>query len=369
MSTRSFYDAIHRGDVTSLKKILKINNINKNRNKKYTKYTLNSAIGIILATYLEYYNPEIIKVLFDCGLKVDNSVYGNSLTLTLEYGKTYIIRRYDYDRMKAEKNLLGLIQMLINFGAQCNPSIGSKNTFTFVISLENIGIIDLITQANPVPDNTGYLSDFVHKTTNTLTCAVLTKNLELVKIACQHGAKPNTTNTSNTLDYAIQTGDIMIVKEIVMVGGFFGHAIKSRLLSSFFVKACTYNSRIISVNDMFTLLDLIMCSGSEKISTNGIKHIEHISLSAGVENLLTKALDCNAILNKTYSLNGLEQKRINVLKIHLKQVMDELFEKATTKTNKIYEINKAINIPLCCIDIIFEYQRDDGMRYINWLKL
>ena len=73
-------------------------------------------------------------------------------------------------------------------------------------------------------------------------------------------------------------------------------------------------------------------------------------------------------MHGTYSLDNPEQKRINELKIHLKSVMDELFEKATNRNNKINEIDKVTYIPLCCIDLIFEYQRDDGIQYINWLK-
>jgi len=349
--------------------------------------SLNWTIRTMLSDNLCTFNLEIIRTLIEHGAKIINgNNNNNSLSMTLKYGKIYCTqRRSDDDLNQAEENLINLIQLLINGGGDSNTLSGPLNTFTLAIQTTNLKIINLIiTQIEVVPDNTNDTNTLEQ---NTLSCAVLTKNIEIIKIASKHGAKPCKSNTwKNTFYKAIKTGDLMIVREILMVGGYINctSLTQSRSFSTIVYGGGQYTNNVNlfeeykfstygsskdtlegSINKMNELLDLILCSNS-KLTQQEVAYLLKISLG---KKFCSKVLDCNALLNATYSLtNEAEQARIQKLKLYLKSVMDGLFEKATNKKCKLHEIEIATPIPLCCIDIIFEYQRDDGIEYINWLK-
>ena len=407
LSKQSIYYAICKGDCDMLKKAL-IKNYQCTDNNK--PYSLNNAIIIMLNNDLTSFNPEIINTLIDFGSKIDNDDMSNTLTFAICYGVQYY-NRYRFTKFttnrpgdiyigdQAEENVLRLIRLLINQGGRSNSIKGYLNTFTVAIRSKNEEIIKLIAQTNPIPynnNNNNNCYDHLMVDHNTLTYAVMTENLDIVKIACQYGAKPDTSSTcKNTFVKALKIGACpKIVEEILMVGGF---APSSYLnVGSHKTMLDPMSERRIYCNDKINLLepyihmgennvceineilDLIMCSGSRltlrEVKTAGFYKID--------DEIDLKIIDCYKLLNGTYhhlldvsttnesipgdSPSQVELERINKLKLHLKNKMNQLFEKATNKINKNYAIEKASSIPPCCTDIIFEYQRDDGMTYIKW---
>ena len=163
----------------------------------------------------------------------------------------------------------------------------------------------------------------------------------------------------------------MIVREILMVGGSYDYEIDSPLFSDFLTKVTgpphsKHYSKDDSIRDVFLLLGMLVCNGL-KLESHVIGHIERMTTGTVYDNLLMKYF--TALLDgKTDSLNAVEQKRMNELKIQLKCVMEELFETATNKRFLIPEIEKLTCIPLCIVGIVFEYQRCDKLKYIDWLK-
>lgn len=312
----------HKGSIKSLRNFLKNKRLcidNNNTNS----CTLNAIIRIMLNTKLSHFNLNYIRILIDHGAKSVNDSLNdnNTLTQTIMQYNTYLMRISKCDQIKAEKNFIDLIQLLIDNGSTPNTSQSKYNTLNY---------------------------------------AVFTKNIDIVKIACKCGARPNINDAwDNSFLNAIYTGNLAIIQEIVIVGGYIDCASSIRSFSP--GGDINLLQGYQNPNQINVLLDLMMCSGSNLTITE----VNHIMTNINDSNVS----DYYNLVNQKYSLtDSIEIKRINDLKIHLKYMMDRLFEKSTHKKNKIKIMEQhVLSHPLCCIDIIFEYQHD-SIRYIDWSK-
>jgi len=184
------------------------------RNNNSRKHTLNYAISKLFVSDLNKFNLNIIKILLDNGAKPCYYDTGDNdtLSLTIEKGIKYI-KKYETEENLAENNILNLIKLLINYGIKSNDegyySLHKcyQNTFSLIVKSGNLRIINLVLTINPIPDNIDYK-------TSTLSFAIKTSNVEIVKLALIHGA----TTHKYSLNYAIETTNPDIVKEIIING-------------------------------------------------------------------------------------------------------------------------------------------------------
>src|SRR5207244_1751470 len=112
------------------------------------------------------------------------------------------------------------------------------NTLSLVFKSKNLKLInffinicscDLNRPNGPfaLPDNSQYYDKNKNIKLNTLTNAINTENIDIVKIAhTKFGALPDCSNSSNnTLLRAFEINNLEIIKEIVFIGGKFNGAI------------------------------------------------------------------------------------------------------------------------------------------------
>ena len=374
--TGDLYKFYKTGKPDVLKKFIRSNKIQMNNNGT-DSCTLNTMIRIMLNENLSSFNLEFIQTLVDHGSEPFNGTgMYNTMRYTLMLCEQYLIRTLRDDQVRAEQNLINLINLLTNSGSEFHVSkcdatndiflaaIGTKNDIILAaIGTKNIKIIELIYDRFAID-----LADLCCQTShdyswnhyychNPLTCAVKTKNIEIVKIVHQCGAKPCLSDGwCNTLLQAIMSADPEIVREIVMIGGYMEK----------------YNGAHLSIdlywpegNRTNEILDLIMCSGS-KIK---LKHFRFQTRMRMLHYFRLMNQDSSAIDADDPELTNLEEQNINELRIHLKSVMDQLFKQWTERKKESKLLLMGTPLPECCVDMITEYQdQGQGIRYIDWLK-
>ena len=339
----------------------------------------------------------LIKTLIFNGAVINNKK-NNTLSLALNGAIQYILESSDHLAL-AENNMLKFIQFLIDGGAKPSDH-HANNTLTIAIRSQNLNIIKIIAQTNPKPDNDCFCCsnygicfcldgqiEYLDTYFNTLTNAVRTNNIEIVKIACKLDAHPcNKYSEKNTLTQAILIGNLDILKCILTKGA---KPVLENIHSSpstFRVFYDRYIGEIYPKIDQCTkndtidqMIDLIMCSGA----TIPQSLIDEISEKKGKNYYDEKIIQCHAILqdrsvssykncippDKFFAPKEIDRPtdEIQKLKEKLKYTMDQLISIDTVdRQNKIMVVTY---IPLCLINIIYEYQYTEPLiRYIDWIK-
>ena len=371
----------------SLQSIALLTTVLKNGQKinhKSKKNTLNYAICTFLSKTESKFNLEYLAFLIHfikaSGGKICSKDQYNTLTLTIKCSKQYILNAKD--KILAEKNILELLHLLILNGAEPSGAQDFKsNTLTAAIETGNLKIVQVIAESNPLPDNgnknyhcNGMSDKRYTDNLNTLTYAVNTNNLKIIKIAIKCGATPhNGLGWCNTVVQAIIFGNQMdqapleptcknsleIVEEIIIIGGKPNDNAFYDFLNDFKIN--------IHVADK--LINLLMCSGavvSKYIYDQIIQKKEKTVIDL-------KLLDCYIISllvyvdKNTWNANDqIHKDRINKLLKRLEITTNNLVNKATG----LHELVERLPlIPVCCIDIIHQYRRDQpSFSIIDWTK-
>ena len=184
--------------------------IDDNRNK----CTLNSAIITMMNLCPDKFDLIFIEDLINLGAKPCNEDNNNTLSVT--------VRNFFHEHNKQKEcpfkslystNKIKLIKLLIDSGALISNSLCEQNnTLLQSVIIEDIEVIKMIATLHPTPHS--YI----------LNRAIKTENLETIKIICSLGAlltegyilrssiEPNNDCRENTLNTAIRTGNLNIIK-------------------------------------------------------------------------------------------------------------------------------------------------------------
>ncbi len=388
--------AIQDGNINMLKKLLKEGAMISNDNNKTN--SLNCAICSTLNTKINKYNLEFIKDLMHNGAKTCNYLSGpyDTLSIAINRGMDYI--KNSYDKNLAEIQVLDLIQTLIDHGVKPNNE-KNGNTFSFIIQTENLKFIELIMKINPLPfNNIEKTHQILNLDCSTLTYAVRTKNIAIVKIAIKHGAKPS----PSTLSYAVKTQNLEIITQIIICncavldclhnpGNQYTYNFYQQnalhLLYEIYVKK---KDNDIDIEYFNKLINVIMCSGNKMCSDiwNDIINRDRLKYNIQgkneheyeLENKLmfieSKFITCYKLLNPCNSSHiespeyGDEIVSLKKLKEELKITMRQLMEIPYVKNELFEEIQKSFSfaVPLLkdLIEIIYEYLCESMIKYIDW---
>ncbi len=178
---------------------------------------LNRAIYIMFKNNKNHFKPNIIKQIIVDGACVNKSDNNNSLSLALNYVKLHI----DVYGIEVENIMLEFINILIENGACSNNSQKStSNTLSLAIATKSLKIINRILQIKPGPEPHNKLlysrfwnSNYYENECTTLTVAIKTGILDIVKLAYRVGALPdNYQSFSNSLTYAVDTKNFDIIR-------------------------------------------------------------------------------------------------------------------------------------------------------------
>jgi len=390
-------NAVIQKDIDKIKYIL-----NPGANHNYQNI-LDFAFGIMLNMGANAFSLQFIKSLILHGFEISDNTMANVLNQSISCTSTFKNNERD-----SGNNIFNLVQLLITDNAKLSKSqILPSKEVSVVFNFQNPEYLRLIVQYHPRPIKNHYryrccshcYHEYVDNNDNRdrycyngagndfITRAIKTKNLETVKVACQiavqYDIQPDISETeNNSLTNAVLTGDPEIVKEIMMIGGLpnnslykihcFGcwimpiYKVNTNNTFEFLYREYIKNDNSINIHIIEQLIDLIMCSGAiltfktfmhivnkeikNNIDTKIIKYCTHEYRSAisGFEQLITRCLSEN-----------------KDLQIELKSTADALIKKSK-QTDRRHEIeNIIISIPICCIDIIFEYQHDSRLQIIN----
>lgn len=281
---------------------------------------------------------------------------------------------------------LDFIEGIINLGAKpCNVD-NNKNTLSYTLRYANR--FDRRKCGNPMQENVIKLIKLLIKVCNiepvnsypynTLTRAVMTKNIEIVKIICDSNinAMPDNGDYDNTILNAIETQNPEILKYVIMKGA---KTYKSNYLFSRFYENNLFNDEHDYIDRM---LDLIMCSGeevntTEKYRCNGFTFFNLYFLpNEKISYVKKQILTCCEVLNPgailsidngyiTANYNKYKEDAI-VMKKRLKIVMNELMKR---EKNIDVEISISKYIPECLVNIVDEYYDGPFVEFIDWDKV
>jgi len=295
-----------------------------------------------------------------------------------------------------QKKLFNLVQLLIINGAKLLKSQLQSNILFNTFNFQNEQLLKLIIQVlhpQPIKNHYHYHScSYCHNEHNYdidrfcyegignefITRAIKTNNLEKVKTACQfalqYDIQPDTSETSkNALTNAVLTGDPEIVKEIIMIGGSPNNTnswhdkngIINNTFELLYRKYIINNNYKNNIHTIEYLIDLIICSGALLSSPT----IMGILLKEEKNNIdlkityyyMRESFLCN--LSKGLTLTEINYYQESETK--LKSTLNELIKKSkqTIRRNEIEYV--ILSIPMCCIDIIFEYQHESRLRMID----
>lgn len=339
------------------------------------KHTLNRTIQILKNDKEYIFDLTLIKKFLNRGATPNNNTTNNTLTLALTYAERYIAY-HKSDGSLAEDCMVSYIQVLINAGAEPSNAQDESNTLSTVIRTRSLKLINIIAELNPLPDNNQYGN---HHALNTLTLAVNTGMNDIVKIACILGGIPDLSYkylcdqyNKNTLLCAIMTKNIEIVKEIIFVGGkcesncfyiddyFHIFQKKNHQCESNYFYIEDYFEDDIFVN----IINLLLCSGTKIARRN--KKI------CGVSQYVYNKMISYLVLSQTATLHDGTHisvcEEIDKLRHTLKYTMDDLivcYESRCLKKNDLANI--LMCIPLYCVDIIYGYSPDRPFEIIDWM--
>jgi hypothetical protein len=365
---------------TFSKKVIKvILDTKKINNNDSNNHTLNRTIATILSSDVKQNSYEIIKNLFDCGATICNTENKyNTLSLFLN-------RCIDHVNGNITDILIEIFDLLIYHGAKPNNSKSDLNTFSLAMMTKNIKIIQTVAKMKAVPNNTcnivgtwavGHWAAwpliFYDQYPPTLSCAVETKQIEIIKLAHEHSALPESTSIvssygeiPNTLVHAILTGDPEIVKQIIIMGGRMGSGI-------YFLQTCfnkILNSKKIKSNGKIIidrLFELMMCSGTcpEKYTYDCLVDIKRSRQLTYIE---SKVVLCYELVNSSNNkpiASSVEE--IEKFRMKLVQTNEELVENPVAKNEIITTLSC---VPTCIINIIHEYYNESLVQFIDWKNI
>ncbi len=328
----------HYKKIKEIKK-LKQKNIYDNKTQKLNNNyvldnnTINFAIKIFLRD-LQQSNINYINDLIDYGILIDNEKE-NTLSLILNLGAKYILNAFN--SKKAVKNLLKLLQFLINRGAKPdNLDILCFNTLTFAVRTNNLDIVKFVhqqVQAQP---------DISNSEKNTLTQAVLLANFDIIKYIIIAGAKPDN-SISSTFDR--------------------------------FYKLCYHVDEFCHYDTLNKIFNLLMCSGAQISKTM----YDTLCRRYKCTKFEKKIIHCYKILDRSNSSENQENHDIHdihdnpdnptsrKIKKELNDTMNELISVVTN--DRYNEIKSVTHIYACLTKIIYEYQYSEPFNIVDWTKI
>ncbi len=310
------------------------------------------------------FNLEIIKTVFtyDHRIKINN--LQNSYN-TLSFVIVHFMHSYKNQDKKSVDDVLNLLKLLINYGAEPNNCQTSENTFSLAVNSNNLKIIELIAiETKSVPNNNNISGNM------TLTDAVLTNDSNIVKFVCMYPVLADISRTDgNTLSWAILSGNTEIVFEVVRIG-----AKPSNLNTYPGDRLIDMNSMLVWMNEIIEhfcpltidrIFNLIMCSGL-KISKKLYNILSSKYKKTCVE---SKLLICFESMHHLSNLenNQYTTQEIQIFKNELNDTMNQLIHRVDK--NIIVSEIEIINLPECLINIIYEYHLQKAMvEEIDWLN-
>lgn len=353
------FDAIYHLDMMAIKNALTNGAMINNENCKSN--TLNRCIQALLSVGLQRFNLNFIKDIIDSGAQPCNcngaeNNSNNTLTHLLkitEKIKYKFERRIRYAKLESIQTRVVKYEMIQN------------NIIT---------IVQLLLQNGAVPDN----SD--NPKQNTLHWAVMSNNLKLIKILRDYGAMAANNCYINTLSCAIDSLDPEIVKYVILGGG---KGYKDNCIFNHFFVA--YQKKWESIGHVHAdrvhveqILNLIMCSGAKpRICTEKYEEFVSYKKRENIRGLIFVPWECRSwVESKIITCHELlfhsiiyahdfdrHENKVNKLRAELKKTMNELVEK-----KRISEIDSLITnyLPVCLIDLIYEYYVGNYVEFIDW---
>lgn len=289
-------------------------------------------------------NTYVIKELLHDDICVSNNMINNTLTLTLTYAKMYM----ECHKKEGENSMISLIQALISIGAKPSNAQNGTNTLSAAIQTKSLNLIRIIIGLNPLPDNHQYGTCV---DANTLTHAVNTNIFDVVKIAYNVGALQDLSDTeNNTLACAIVTRNTEIIKEIILDGG-----------------KCKYNCIDYEHNrNNMNNINLLLCTGARFYDT-------YPSFTHSISRTEFIRLQSYMFLGNCYALEDIYDTEIcteiGKLRNILKCTMDDLVSEYANRYLKKLEIEDMLPcIPVCCVGIIYSYYHvKQPFKTIDWM--
>ncbi len=265
------------------------------------------------------------------------------------------------------------------------------NTFSLAIKTSDLIIIKRILETNPVPNNKTLTFQKYDCEPVTLTHAVNTKNIDIINVALQRGATAciiynQNSHILNTLTAAVKTLDYDIIRRIIINGGKVNHLYEDSNycvnIQLFYVFIEEYvNIKIFRMNNNHNkdtinkIINIIMCSGAKinekifryiTIKCEIFSNLEYTNAETILNNFVKSKLEsCYKLLNNIDKSNPIQIKLIHELKETMKDIIDPL----ENRKEIINEIEPTIeNIPICLIDIIYQYLHQSLINMIDWDK-
>lgn len=372
-------------------------------NGRFKSNTLNLCIKSLLSNPVDKFNIRIIETLLKNGSKDHESK--NIYAQIMECYDNYVELNQGYEN-ETYHNVLTLMQILEKHGFKSENQAVISALKTKIKPFIQI-IISVINHASNIDNQ--ILSDVIQTqwmeiikfTINIFTqrersmhesmilhSAIKTQNAEIIQIIIKL-CEPNTDN--QTINHAIRTGDYQIVKMMLMYGARINNSQNIVTDNSMACALQTCNAMIIkeiiirgsepcteSINlphrfwdtirqkqtNGGNLLELLMCAGVR------ISYVIHCNIKCKrttKTEMELRIVDCYELQNKIYEPTN---PRISELRHSLIQTMEMLMEWPHTKQNKINRIDQSLNtmIPVPCVNIIYEYQFESLVGYIDWSK-
>jgi Tfp pilus assembly protein PilP len=259
---------------------------------------------------------------------------------------------------------IGMIQTLIDFYAQNNVPMTDPKILNCAMETRNINIVQMIIDLCEPNVNS-----------STMTYAIKTKNHQIIHLVLDCMIK---NESLNHIIYADLLSVVFICDEkiikVLIAKGLGPMLARSITIYTLFDRK-SHHSLIHSIWDSIKkydpkdenhILELLMCIGAK------IKPIPRDLLDGSLEWLERKAIDCHGLQNKLYDPEdrSSQSQSIRELRKSLIKTMDNLMAWPCTKDQRIREIDDSLNhwIPVPCIDLIYGYQIDSLVKYIDWSK-
>jgi len=153
-------------------------------------------------------------------------------------------------------------------------------------------------------------------------------------------------------------------------------ACDEKIIKEFFSRGYGYEDRMVFLSrildnieknqDENKILELLMCIG---IKIEPMHHNKNKGQEGPLTWLEHKIHCCHMLQHKLYDPED-QSHSIKNLRKSLMGTMDDLMAWPDNKDQRISEIDDSLNhrIPVPCIDLIYGYQTNQFVRYIDWSK-
>ena len=304
-----------------------------------------------------------------------------------------------------QKNLFELVKLLIINGAKLLKSQLQSNILFNTFNFQNEQLLKLIIQVlhpQPIKNHYHYHScSYCHNEHNYdidrfcyegignefISRAIKTNNLKKVKTACQfalqYDIQPDTSETlNNALTNAVLTGNPEIVKEIIMIGGSPNNddinprfqywwndgRDSTNTFESLYREYIKNDNYYVDMHTIEQIIDLLFCTGAS-LSYDTFINILHKKVNNNIDlkliNYFAREYEIMGPHKIKKNISASTENNKQEIETKLKSTAEELIKKSkqTVRRCKIEDI--IISIPICCIDIIFEYQHESRLRIID----